>query len=513
MREIWDVIVIGAGIGGLTAAAYLVKEGLRVLILERSPHIGGTAYVYHRKGFTFPMGPLGFSHPETIEKIFNELGIGQDLKFLRVHYHLCAFGLDLPISLPFDQMVNKLSNLFPTDTEGVNQFFKDMDDLVSNRENPYLVQSLSASEYLQKLIKDWRLRRLLGSIGTREPYSGLPLLSAMWNLMGNIGIWFPEEGMESFCERLRKVIIQSSGSRGLIQLNKAVSKIRVDQGKVLGVTLDDGTEIDSSFIISNADYKSTFLRLLDPKAVPPYWYHAISRARLTHSIFQVCLGVDREKIDLSAFKEARRLIYKKEDKTCLESDLDWNLPKIDPQVLATQEIEISFWGKDWESKERPSMVLRVEADYQHFSKFRLGWRKRSTEYLEYKTQLAQALVQEVSHLFPGLEKSVLVMDIATPLTFEDQGGRTSGAVAGWSWSYEDFKDNQPKELILTPIKGLYMTGHQAFSALFMGGIPTALESGRRATYALLHGAGPTDEISIPEGKSDAEKKMGEGVRS
>ncbi|MGQ9638125.1 MAG: FAD-dependent oxidoreductase, partial [Thermodesulfobacteriota bacterium] len=44
MKETWDVVIIGAGIGGLTAAAHLVKEGLRVLVLERSPHIGGTAY-------------------------------------------------------------------------------------------------------------------------------------------------------------------------------------------------------------------------------------------------------------------------------------------------------------------------------------------------------------------------------------------------------------------------------------------------------------------------------------
>ncbi len=67
MRENWDAIVIGAGMGGLTAAAHLVKAGLRVLVLEKNPHIGGTAYVYHRKGFTFPMGPLGFSHPGLVQ--------------------------------------------------------------------------------------------------------------------------------------------------------------------------------------------------------------------------------------------------------------------------------------------------------------------------------------------------------------------------------------------------------------------------------------------------------------
>ena len=92
--------------------------------------------------------------------------------------------------------------------------------------------------------------------------------------------------------------------------------------------------------------------------------------------------------------------------------------------------------------------------------------------------MARALIREIESLLPGIEEAILVMDIATPLTFEDQGGRSEGAIAGWSWDYKDFKDNEPKELIQTPIKGLYMAGYQAFSALFMGGVPTAMESGK-----------------------------------
>ena len=76
-----------------------------------------------------------------------------------------------------------------------------------NRSGLNQKHNISASEYLHNLIKDERLRRILGSIGTREPYSGLPLLAAMWNLMSHEGIWFPEEGMQSFCERLGKAVV------------------------------------------------------------------------------------------------------------------------------------------------------------------------------------------------------------------------------------------------------------------------------------------------------------------
>jgi phytoene dehydrogenase-like protein len=497
VNEIWDAIIIGAGMGGLTAAAHLVKAGLRVLVLERNPHIGGTAYVYYRKGFTFPMGPLGFSHPALVQNTLKDLEVGGDLKFSRVHYRLRAFGLEIPLSLHFSELVREIGKSFPMDAEAVEQFFKHMDELISIQRitdsnpvpsKPY--PNVSAAEYLYARIKDWRLRCILGSIGTREPYSGLPLLAAMWNLMSHEGIWFPEEGMHSFCERLVRALVGNHDRRGEIRLNQEVAKIRMDQGKALGVSLRDGSEIDSSSVISNADYKTAFLKLMDRKTIPPEWYDAVSRARQTGSVFQVCLGVDTRKLDL-----------------------DWTVQEINPEALAGQELEVSLWGKDWEkasSEGSAPIVIRAEAEYNHFSKYRLGWRQRSPNYQEYKTRIARALIQEIDRLIPGLEKAIFMMDVATPLTFEDQGGRSGGAVAGWSWDYEDFRDGQPKELIGTPIKGLYMAGYQAFSALFMGGVPTAMESGKRAARAVLQGAGPIEKISIP-GVHPAGSRSPEGI--
>ncbi len=505
MTEFWDTIIIGAGIGGLTAAAHLVKAGLRVLVLERNPHIGGTAYVYHREGFTFPMGPLGFSHPKLIQEILNKLDVGKDLNLSRVHYRLRAFDLDIPLSLPFHEMVKELTRIFPPEAKELGEFFNDMMamnpfDSLSIKKYP----EISASEYLSGLIKDWRLRKILGSIGTREPYSGLPLLAAMWNLMCHVGIWFPEEGMQPFCERLVKAVVGNNEKSNEIRLNKDVVKIRVDQGKVIGVVLKDRTQIDSPSVISNADYKRAFLKLMGPKTIPPEWYDAVSSAKQTGSVFQICLGVDTNKADLSAFQRASRLIYRRDGTNVREGEnLDWNVQEIDPKALASQELEVSLWGEDWEklpSERRASIVIRAEAEYNHFAKYRLGWRQRSPNYQEYKTRLAQALIREISHLIPGIEKAILVMDVATPLTFEDQGGRSQGAVAGWSWDYEDFKDEKSKELIRTPIKGLYMAGYQAFSALFMGGVPTAMESGKRAAEAVLKGAGPIEEMMIPGSK-------------
>jgi len=448
------------------------------------------------------MGPLGFSSPEIIQNILDDLGGGEELHFSRVHYRIRAFGLDLPVSLPFSELVLNFSASFPPDAPSSEKFFKMVQDLGEKN------SGLSASDYLHEHIKDWRLRRILGSIGTKEPYSSLPLLAAMWNLMSREGIWYPQEGMASFCQRLGRVLRPC----GEVRLNKHVTRIRVDHGRVVGVTLRNGMQIDAHAVISNADYKQTFLKLINSTVLPPGWYQTVSEARQTGSIFQVCLGVDAEKPDLSAFEEASRLVYRRARNGFNDPSPNWNAVEIDPEVLAAQELEVSLWGETRlpTGKKGLVIVIRTEAEYHHFKQYRSSSQKRLPGYQEYKTRLGLALIREVERLLPGLRDSILVMDVATPLTFEDQGGRSEGAIAGWSWDYEDFHNDQPKELIRTPIKGLYMASYQAFSALFMGGVPTAMESGKRAAKAVLQNADPIDEILIPLTPSLSPERRGEG---
>ncbi len=513
MLKQWDTIVVGAGVGGLSAAAHLVKAGQRVLVLEKNPHAGGTAYVYTRKGFTFPMGPLGFTSPGIVRKVLSDLKQDDGLDFSRIHYWLRAFDLAVSLSSPFDHIQQNLSEIFPNDAEGIKRFFHDMGDIISDIRSPKqrdktLMQEqarrISARAYIESLIKDWRLRRILGSLGTREPYSSIPLLSAMWNLMAKEGIWYPRGGMGSLCNRLVLAVTRSeqhSGAFARIRLRVPVKQIRVKHGRAQGVTLGDGTTIEAKNVISNADYKATFLKLVTPNSMPERWYNAIVRAKQTVSIFQVCLGLGKSKLDLSAFSRGSRLIYRRGGSLLKEIlEPDWSAGEVDPQVLAGPELEICLVSKEDPMLAPPDgsvVVIRTEADHAHFIKYRPAVGRRIPSYKAYKTRLAKGLIHETSHLLPGIEQAIQVIDVATPLTFEDQGGRSQGAVAGWSWNYQDNSDYRPLELIRTPIRGLYMVGYQAYSALFMGGIPTALESGKRVAELLLDGAGPLEEVRIP----------------
>jgi phytoene dehydrogenase-like protein len=257
--------------------------------------------------------------------------------------------------------------------------------------------------------------------------------------------------------------------------------------------------MESPAIISNADYKTTFLTLIDSRSVPGEWHRAVLNTRQTKSVLQVCLGVDASKVDLSSFNEADRLITKRSQGNSLEA-LEEISDETHPEDFAGQELEISFWSKN-DSSLAPEgagvIVIRTEAEHSHFKRYRPAWSIRIPEYRDYKIRLGRALIRETENLIPGLEKAILAMDIATPLTFEEQGGRSEGAVAGWSWDYKDCQDYSPRELVRTPIQGLYMAGYQAFSTIFMGGVPTAMESGKRASEAVLQGAGPAEKIMIP----------------
>jgi phytoene dehydrogenase-like protein len=225
----------------------------------------------------------------------------------------------------------------------------------------------------------------------------------------------------------------------------------------------------------------------------------VVKAKQTSSNLQVCLGVDVNRLDLSFFNEADRMIYRRSQADFSEK-INWSAEEINPETLAGQELEVSLLSRN-DRRLCPEgtgvIVIRTEAEHSHFKKFRPSWGKRHPNYQDYKMRLGRALVQEVENMIPGLEKAILVMDVATPLTFEEQGGRSEGAVAGWSWNYEDWSDYRPRELVRTPIKGLYMAGYQGFSTIFMGGVPTAMESGKRAAQAVLQGAEPIEEIMIP----------------
>jgi phytoene dehydrogenase-like protein len=101
--------------------------------------------------------------------------------------------------------------------------------------------------------------------------------------------------------------------------------------------------------------------------------------------------------------------------------------------------------------------------------------------------LAQALILAAEDVIPNLAQKTEVIDVATPLTYEYYTGNHRGAVAGWSWAADRTVAPIPELLASTPVRALYAVGHWAFTAPFLGAVPTAMHSGELVAQAILSG--------------------------
>ena len=502
----YDVIVIGAGIGGLGCAAMLASAGQKVLVLEKDVHIGGTSYIFQRNGYGFPMGPLSFSFPGRIKKFFKAVGIDKEIQFKRNHFELVTPDFDIIYSRPLAELREELEALFPAESKGFEKFFPLIKQIIQEsaeiwrwhpeyfsfekrraalksldgqlREKCRRIQEWSSTPcagFLDDLFSLEMIKNFLGTQGTERPEMSLLALGFMWNVISEVGIWFPDCGIHGLNEMLRDLVVSRGGE---VRLNSAVKEIRVENGRARGVLTERGEVVTGRWIVSNADYKKTVLELIQPSRLPGDFMDRVKRAPYTGSELCVYLGIDPGGADLSRLRATHVFFRRKSDP---ERDSD-------PYDFDNREIEICRWSENAPGlvpAGKASLVVRVGLPSSLFAAFRCGEKTRTVGYRDYKLKLARSLIQTVESFLPGLSNSVEVMEIATPLTYQDWGHRSGGSIAGWSWKAMDEKLAGGKLLVETPVENLLMAGIYASTELFLGGVPTSLHTAGLAADRIL----------------------------
>ena len=129
IKDKYDVIVIGAGIGGLTCGAFLAKEGLSVLVVEQHSKPGGCCASFKRKGFTFDTGFDFFCGAERggmFDNILNELELKDEIEFIELTLPSKITGSDYNIPfMPVEALADELKRMFPGESTGIDVFLQD----------------------------------------------------------------------------------------------------------------------------------------------------------------------------------------------------------------------------------------------------------------------------------------------------------------------------------------------------------------------------------------------------
>lgn len=502
----YDCIIIGGGIGGLTSAAFLARSGAKVLLCHRFDHLGGTATEFRRGNFSFPAGPLSFSFHNYVMRTLSQLGIQEKINFRQSHFqHKCP-EIDLVISRPFSELIEGISSFYPLEREGIKSFFsilkklsernyrkieKSAGTFMNHKEaektnydfkmlNDY--ERLSANELAGKFIKNRLLKVLLSSQSFEEGEMSASLCANMWDMMCEKGIWYPEEGFGKINKLLEETILNNSGE---IRLCVPVNNIVIKNSMADGVILENGEFISSRFVISNTDYKNTFLKMASGDFFDEKFFKWVEGLHDSGSIFCVYLGVDSSKVDLTSIR-AEHLFYR----ASMGSSSPWRYDIESEDFFLEREFEICRWSKKNEKSApagKETVILRTNAPYSFFKKWKNKEKEyeRLTEYYEFKKKASGLFIKAGGHLLEGLEDSIETVDASTPLTYQKWSGSSEGACAGWSWDKDDKMGSHFGKLYKTPVENIYIAGCQAFSQLFMGGFATAMHSGKVIAEEIL----------------------------
>lgn len=310
------IIIVGAGLGGLSAAALLAKAGFDVLVLEKNATVGGRARVFKEKGFTFDMGPSWYLMPDVFERFFAlfDKKPSDFFKLVRLNPAYRMF-FDKKKVIDIAEKLSDNKKLFEKlEKGGGEKFFKYLEESKYKYEvamsgfiykeyktffdffNKQMLMGgaqLKVFESIDKYVKRFFTSDIARKILEYNivflggnPDNTPALYSIMAHIDFNLGVWYPLGGMGKVVEALKK-LAEGHGAR--IVCNAEVRNIYVENGKAKSVLVGD-KKYSADIVIANADYPYVENQLLDKKYCSydeSYW----KKKTIAPSSFIIYLGI------------------------------------------------------------------------------------------------------------------------------------------------------------------------------------------------------------------------------
>uniref|UniRef100_A0A4W4E726 Amine oxidase domain-containing protein n=2 Tax=Electrophorus electricus TaxID=8005 RepID=A0A4W4E726_ELEEL len=507
-----DVIVIGSGIGGMTAAATLAKLGKRVLVLEQHDQAGGCCHTYVEKGFEFDVGLhyIGQLHENSLFKIvLDQITEGQ-LEFVKLdkHFDTIVIGTGdehrkYTIYTGKTEMEEHLKKQFPDDVKAVKEFFKIMK--ISARKTHYLATMKLIPQWVALLLLKSGIAdlcspifRLVGSSATTVANSlttnkdlqtifsyffyGVPpkesscAINALLLHHYKRGAYYPKGGASEIPFHITKVI-QKFGGQVLVRA--PVNRILVDsKGVAYGVTVQKeqgDVEVRAPVIISNCGIFNTFHKLLPPEiCAKPAIQKRLSMVKPARGSFLVFSGFEATQEELG-INSTNLWLYKSNDMDGImdeffsmgKDEAPDNIPMMFITFPSTKDptSKIRHPGKS-------CMTILTMVRYEWFEEWKdTTVKKRGDDYLEYKMRFAKHLFDWACTYFPKLRDKLVFQDIATPLTNTHYLGAYLGAMYSAEHNLERFQAEAiARNRCDTPVKNLFISGQDVFSCGIAGAV-------------------------------------------
>lgn len=486
-----NVIIIGAGLGGLFAGNLLAGRGHKVTIFEAHGAPGGYTAGFTRKGYYFESGTINLEASASVFMAMKEIGVLDRIDFVKLKTRFVSedFG---GIPEDYDAYRKMVYSGFPAEKEKLDAAFAELDKIVGSMGRmdvpmPFMFSGLRQIKSMIPFIlggaKLMRLAKRYGDMPSSEfaaryfekgsklyrlfcgfSYPEMPAMAVGGSLASIFeDIWAVKGGMQSWADILADNFRKLGGE---LKLNSPVDRIITKNGAAVGASCRNAV-YGADCVISASDYKQTFARLLDDGSlVPQALRESIGRATVSEGFFTVYLGLDLAGDEFAAMMKAPHVFACDEKPGCDIFDAG------DAEFFSKTSVSLyspSMLNPSLAPQGKSSLMIQTMAPTRWMDNW--GGGDRQT-YKRLKEKAMDALVGRAAAVLPALLEHIEYRDAATPLTYERFTHNADGASSAWSFQakkkfYKSFMDVH----VETPVKNLYIGSCWAMQC---GGVPGAL---------------------------------------
>ncbi|GAB4115887.1 MAG: phytoene desaturase family protein [Roseiflexaceae bacterium] len=485
-----SILIIGGGLGGLSAAIHLAAQGRRVVLLEKNERVGGKLNILQAEGYTFDTGPSLLTMPWVLRDLLAVAGTTPAAEFTLTPLDpICRYrwpdGVQMDASSTLPRMLQEIERIEPGDLRGFLRFleysariyqavvgpfmvspFDGLGDLISPRfvqdslaidplrTVDQAVRSFFRSPYLQQLFN--RYATYNGS----SPYRAPATFNVIPYVEFSQGGWYVQGGMYEIARVLERIARRLGVE---IQTNTTVQRIRLSQGRAVGVELSDGRALTGSTIIANADPGYTYRNLLPDR---PQTAARISKLELSCSGFVLLLGIDRIYPDLAH----HNIFFSHDYRSEFQAIFDLKVPPPDPTIYinVTSPLDPSHAPAG-----HMNLFVLINAPAHTGA---INWQREAEGY-------GDLVIRKLERMgLAKLSQHVRFRQVISPADLAERYNAPGGAIYGLA-------SNNPWTAFLRPplrsrdTKGLYFVGGGTHPG---GGIPLVLLSGGAVAKRVLH---------------------------